>query len=362
MVISHLKYNNNQWVFQDNETHQQGVADRCARFADSFGMSEWGRVLGLLHDVGKELPAFQQYIKRESGYEPNAVVNGPHQHAYVGGLIAKRLFPAQCLLLGNALMGHHRGLYDTDEMMAKLKEPIPSQITMPDLQANLTIPSPSGGFQKYDFHAVQRMLFSCLVDADYLDTEAFMQPEQTALRGSKSSLDQLLQMLENHLKSLKAASGETEVNRVRDDVQQQCRTKSDGQVGFYSLTVPTGGGKTLSSLLWALRHAVCHKQQRIIIAIPYTSIITQTAATLKGIFGEENVLEHHSEFNDESIDNDELKQTLKLASENWDYPIIVTTNVQLFESMFSNRTSKCRKLHIASLGARCCSQQQANPY
>ena len=115
--------------------------------------------------------------------------------------------------------------------------------------------------------------------------------------------------------------------------------------GFYSLTVPTGGGKTLSSLVWAIRHAVKHQKQRIIIAIPYTSIIVQTAEVLRSIFGEENVLEHHSNTDPEKITNDELTDKLKLASENWDYPIVITTNVQLFESMFSNKPSACRKLH-----------------
>ena len=158
-------------------------------------------------------------------------------------------------------------------------------------------------------------------------------------------MDELLRRLEQHLQSLREKSAENEVNRIRNYVQEQCVKESIGEVGFYSLTVPTGGGKTLASVLWALHHAVKNHLQRIIIAIPYTSIIVQTATTLKNIFGEENVLEHHSNVNPEDIKNTELREQLQLATENWDYPIIVTTNVQFFESLFSNRRSDCRKLH-----------------
>ena len=138
---------------------------------------------------------------------------------------------------------------------------------------------------------------------------------------------------------------DTEVNQIRNYVQDQCVKESQGGIGFYSLTVPTGGGKTLASVLWALQHAVKNNLQRIIIAIPYTSIIVQTAATLKNIFGEDNVLEHHSNVNPEDTKDKELRERLQLSTENWDYPIIVTTNVQLFESLFSNKRSACRKLH-----------------
>lgn len=343
MIISHIKEHNGKWLFQTNEDHQRGVADLASRFAESFGMAEWGRVLGLLHDVGKEKKAFQQHIMKESGYSPETRVNGDSNHAYVGGLIAMNLFPQAFPIISNIIMGHHRGLYDDGDWKELLKQDIPAEVTIPSITKQLTIPKKP--FSKEDMHHLVRMLYSCLVDADFLDTEAFMMPEQSRLRGTKSTMQELCLKLETHLEKLNDNAPDSEVNRVRRFVQQCCRNQSNGDIDYYSLTVPTGGGKTLSSLLWALRHAVKNDLQRVIIAIPYTSIIVQTALTLKDLFGEENVLEHHSnvEYNDEG--NKELTRQLQLATENWDYPIIVTTNVRFFESLFSNRPSQCRNLH-----------------
>ena len=342
-VISHVKKNvDGSWEKQCNDDHQQGVAQRAAAFAAPFGMAEWGRVLGLLHDKGKERHTFQQHIIKESGLVPAMKVEGDYRHAYVGSLVARQLFPNTHLLIDNALAGHHRGLYDDDELRVLMKETVPPDVTITPISTSLMLPrleKPS------DLHHLIRMLYSCLVDADYLDTEAFMMPEQSKARGGKYSMKELLSILENYLSKLKRDSPDTEVNRIRNYVQEQCREKSGGALDFYSLTVPTGGGKTLSSVLWALRHAVGNNLQRIIIAIPYTSIITQTASVLRGIFGAENVLEHHSNINYDGTSDKELAQRQMLASENWDYPVVVTTNVQLFESLFSNRPSDCRKLH-----------------
>ena len=196
-----------------------------------------------------------------------------------------------------------------------------------------------------DANHLSRMLFSCLVDADYLDTEWFMDAESARKRINGITLQSLLPILETYIDNLQKRNSESEVNAVRRQVQERCVSMSDVEKGFYSLTVPTGGGKTLSSLSWALRHAVHNGMKRIIIAIPYTSIIVQTASVLKQIFGEEAVLEHHSNFNPQSLTGKDMQHKAKLATENWDYPIVVTTNVQLFESMFSNKPSDCRKLH-----------------
>jgi len=317
-IISHVRSIDK--AVQFNDEHQQGVSVRASQFAEVFGMGNWGMAMGLLHDKGKEKKAFQQHIQKESGLNPQIEVKGDYRHAYVGALLAKKLFPRHHLLMDNALMGHHRGLYDDGDMREVMK--------MEMLSINMLL--------------TER---SCLVDADYLDTEAFMLPEQSKLRGKYESLEVMGKKLDDFLESLKKNAPDTQVNKIRNEVQGCCLKESVNQPGFYSLTVPTGGGKTIASVLWAIKHAVRNGLKRIIIAIPYTSIITQTANVLRNIFGEENVLEHHSNVDGSERNNKELSQQLKLSTENWDYPIVVTTNVQLFESLFSNKPSDCRKLH-----------------
>ena len=344
--ISHLKFDvdTDRWVLQSNTDHQNGVALLASKFAGEFEMANWGKVLGLLHDKGKEKDAFQKHIKKESGYQPEIKVDGDYKHAYVGALIAKHLFktPPFYQIIDNILMGHHRGLYDHGDKMEVLKSCIPTDVYVEQIDVKLSMPHLH--IQGKDMHHIIRLLYSCLVDADYLDTERFMQPEQSKLRGGKSSIVELCDKLEMYLEELKKNALLTNVNKIRNEVQQYCINASEGVVDFYSLTVPTGGGKTLSSVLWALRHAQKNNLKRVIIVIPYTSIITQTALVLRGILGDDNVLEHHSNVNVEE-DGRELSKRMRLATENWDYPVIVTTNVQLFESLFSNKPSDCRKLH-----------------
>lgn len=344
MIISHIRQDDDgQWMIQTNDEHQRGVAELAGKFAADFDMAAWGEVVGLLHDKGKEKRAFQEHIMRNSGYRPEVVVNGNKDHAVVGALIAKQLFPQFHLLMDNVLMGHHRGLYDEEECRQKLRETeMPTEIDVQPINIQLPLPRLGG---KEDVHHLVRMLYSCLVDADFLDTESFMSPEQHRLRVRTWDMRELLGLLQRHLAQLSSGAPRTAVNEVRQYVQQQCVAQGSGATGFYSLTVPTGGGKTLASVLWALHHAVAHDLRHIIIGIPYTSIIEQTAQTLKSIFGEQNVLEHHSNFDYEQIGDRDMRQRMKLATENWDYPIIVTTNVQLFESLFSNKPSQCRKIH-----------------
>lgn len=357
-IISHLYRDreNGRWTVQTNENHQNGVAQMSSCFAGEFGFPSWGRTLGLLHDKGKEREAFQQYIRRanglpveESGHFDN------HHHAYVGGVLTNKLLGKDVLnLLSNQIISHHTGLKDYPDAEAVIDgAKLPAEIStdgvdldLPGLKKDL-IESPfaRNGVAWKHFHHLSRMLFSCLVDADRLDTERFMDKVSWEKRGCSSTVSSLLPQLVSYLGELEHNAPHTELNLLRKQIQQLCGDAASGEKGFYSLTVPTGGGKTLSSLLWAMRHAVNHGMRRIIIAIPYTSIIVQTAGLLKTIFGEENVLEHHSNFNPDEIADEEAREKAKLATENWDYPIVVTTNVQLFESMFSNRPSACRKLH-----------------
>lgn len=345
LIISHVRQSDMK--VQSNDEHQNGVAKMAQCFAAEFGFSDCGKIMGLLHDKGKEQKGWQKYIQGVTGYNEEyvRVTSGP-KHSYVGAVIAQKLYPQIAPLIAQPIAGHHRGLYDYCTYIEETKREIPDDVTI-DEAIPYQFPQLPNVEKKdlRDLHHILRMLFSCLVDADSLDTEAFLNPEQAKLRGCHTSVQELLVKLGKHLGELRDNAPNTEVNSVRNYVQERCVKESQGECGFYSLTVPTGGGKTLASVLWALHHAVKNNLHRIIIAIPYTSIIVQTARILKNIFGEENVLEHHSNVVMNKDKDTEHIERLQLATENWDYPIIVTTNVQLFESLFSNKRSDCRKLH-----------------
>jgi CRISPR-associated endonuclease/helicase Cas3 len=185
-----------------------------------------------------------------------------------------------------------------------------------------------------------RFLYSCLVDADRLDSEAFGNPEDAKLRSGFLSFDDLNNLLNEHLKSF---SQDSEINRLRKQVLDECNLASGSQRGIFSLTVPTGLGKTLSSISFAIKHAIKHNLDRVIIVIPYTSIIDQTSAVFESVFGSENVIEHHSNLDLDSKKEEERRK--ELIQDTWNERIIVTTSVQFLETMFSNRASRCRKLH-----------------
>jgi len=229
-----------------------------------------------------------------------------------------------------------------------LEKPIPKTIPSVFINKDSNKINESSNEQ---LHLWVRMLFSCLVDADFLDTEKYMDEKG---RGGYRSFSELKELFDNYMTEKKSDS---ELNKKRNEILEQCRNKASLPPGFFSLNVPTGGGKTLSSMAFALNHALKHDKKRIIMAIPYTSIIEQTAKVFKYgtdnndeieqrkkigkyLFGENQVVEHHS-----NLDPENESSKNRLAAENWDAPIIVTTNVQLFESLFANRTSACRKLH-----------------
>jgi CRISPR-associated endonuclease/helicase Cas3 len=184
------------------------------------------------------------------------------------------------------------------------------------------------------------MLYSCLVDADFIDTESFMDPQRGQHRLGYRTLQELGTVFFDSLGEMRRAAPPSLVNQHRELVYGQCLAAAEKDMGLFSLTVPTGGGKTLSSMSFALKHALRYGLSRVIYVIPYTSIIEQNAAVFRSMFGDDSVLEHHSNF-----EPDDEDYRSRLASENWDAPIIVTTNVQFFESLFANRSSRCRKLH-----------------
>ncbi len=343
--------------------HLQSVAARARQFACALDGEEasasWAALAGLWHDLGKYRPGFQRYVRQvDDAHIEHKVAGREKTHSAAGALWAMRQLDQPRLPYGRVLAyliaGHHAGLGDWDTDLAprlaspdskqELAEALAAQPPEDILGAGGFVPTlqgiPGGG---EGFALWLRMLFSCLVDADFLDTEAHFDTGKPSRRSGFPPLAQMHAALNGWMAARPVAV--TPVNALRADVLRQCRAKAALPAGFFSLTVPTGGGKTLSSLAFALEHALAHGQQRVIYAIPYTSIIEQTAdvfRTALAALGDEVLVEHHSQA--ESAPEDENARS-RLACENWDAPLIVTTNVQLFESLFAARTSRCRKLH-----------------
>lgn len=348
--------------WQDLREHLINVGELAGRFAEPFGGKEWARLAGRWHDMGKYSNEFQKMLYDANGIETHLETKpGKPIHSQAGGHLAQqRLKGGLERIFCWLIMGHHTGLADymTDYTGAKALEPkmvnpesSRAIINMvPDEIKNQPSPGvPKLLSQKADVSFFTRMLFSSLVDADFLDTEAFMNQEQSQLRNVQyPPLSKLLQAFDRYMDHLCQKAKRTALNSTRADILKQCREAANEPPGVFTLTVPTGGGKTLASMAYALRHAVRHKRHRIIYVIPYTSIIEQTAQVFREIPGFEHaVLEHHSNLSTE----DESKESVRsrLAAENWDAPIIVTTAVQFFESLYASKTSRCRKLHnIAS--------------
>lgn len=342
------------WRVHPLDLHLRETAERARAMALPFGSEGWAHLAGRLHDLGKFGPDFQSYLKTQSGFDPTAHLEGTGDkvdHSTAGALWAAAHLGAAGKVLAYLVTGHHAGLLDWQSSggaslaarLTKVERLDQALAGAPPawLLAQGTPNPPHCVNEPGDMHFWVRMLFSCLVDADYLDTEAFMAPERSSIRGGlEVGLPFLKSRLDAFLAGLAAAAPDTGVNRVRQEVLAACRNGAALAPGLFSLTVPTGGGKTLASMAFALEHALRHGKRRIVVVIPYTSIIEQTAETLGKVFGPGVVLEHHSNL-------DPVKETPegRLAAENWDAPVIITTNVQFFESLHGAKTSACRKLH-----------------
>jgi CRISPR-associated endonuclease/helicase Cas3 len=328
----------------------------ASAFAADFAAADWGKLLGWYHDLGKYSPAFQRYLRQaamDNGHDEDCAERVDHSSA--GAQYAIEKHDVLGHLLAYALAGHHSGLLDSVREGASQEKRLNKELEewqhglseLPELPVLKQFPPQLATVPKrecsFAFSLFVRMLFSCLTDADFLDTEAFMNPEQAAQRPVWP--DDILARMEMALAAKISSFGapHSDVDRHRAGIHAACLARATDEPGLFSLTVPTGGGKTLSSLAFALRHARIHGLKRVVYVIPFTSIIEQNAQVFREVFadlGEDVVLEHHSNF-----DPEQETTTNRLATENWDAPLVVTTAVQFFESLFANRTSRCRKLH-----------------
>ena len=359
--------------------HLNKVAFWTAKFASEMfapdsdeakSARDWCYLAGLWHDLGKFAPEWQHYLRSKT--DPHIDdISGIVDHSTAGAIFTESLKPCG-ELFSYLIAGHHAGLADGIKLFnGRLNKAIHEwQAQAAGAGVPLNIPPSLPPLTRSDANSsdmafMLRYFYSCLVDADFLATEALMNQQQSSQRTEWPAdiLDRMIATLETYLTNRFAAAAVTAVNQARDAVRLACIGASQKPPGFFSLTVPTGGGKTLSALLFALRHAKKHDLRRAIFVIPFTSIIKQNADIFREVFsdlskviGREIVLEHHSKF-------DPTKETTanRLTAENWDAPLIVTTNVRFFESLFANRSSACRKLHRTARSVIVFDEVQALP-
>lgn len=342
--------------------HLLAVAHLAETFAARFGAVGWGRALGLLHDMGKASAKFQRRVRGEAVRVDHSTAGARHANAAWAGVGR---------LLAYGIAGHHSGLPDgvggqgvsLEQRLNPAFKAIEDASTwraclgeLADITPPAAVPFATNGRNAgFRFALFLRMAFSCLVDADRLDAEAAGDAEsleRAARRTGYPDLEVLAQSLDAFLAEMADRAEDTKVNGVRAEVLAACRAAAEQAPGLFTLTVPTGGGKTLSSLAFALEHARRYGLDRIIYVIPYTSIIEQNARVFRKALGDANgdfVVEHHSNLAPPQTGGDAdsavADERPHPATENWDAPVIVTTAVQFFESLFSARAGRCRKLH-----------------
>jgi CRISPR-associated endonuclease/helicase Cas3 len=360
--FAHTKEDTDKSEWQKLVDHLNNTAELAAEMGRDAGISELARIAGLTHDLGKYSLAFQ---RRLDGSKQRV------DHATAGAQELWKLFSDkqrwQTLILAYAIAGHHGGLLDYGSavdvagegtLFGRLKKDLQDYSaykTEIDL-SGLTLPALSlkrTADMGFSVSFLTRMLYSALVDADWLETETFVE-DGLKPRGMHDDIETLSGRFNQALRQFD--NPQNAINQKRTETLNACLEEADAPQGIFTLTIPTGGGKTLASMAFALNHAAKHGLKRIIYVIPFTSIIEQNAGVFKDYLGEENVLEHHSNFDWEQLkrrdkaenrddETNKIAEKLKLASENWDIPIVVTTNVQFFESLFASQKSRCRKLH-----------------
>jgi CRISPR-associated endonuclease/helicase Cas3 len=345
-----------QW--QPLAEHLGAVAVAAGARGAKFGAGNAAALTGVLHDLGKYSLAFQRRLE-------GAGEKVDHSTAGAQQVVRSATDPDSKVIakvIAHAIAGHHAGLPDTHGDEASLDSRLKRKVDAIDPAWRVQIspvisdlmPKPmdwgNGSTVPYRLAFLGRMIFSCLVDADFRDTETFYRAAegQTVDRewpGLPEIVDALIARFDAFMAKKTDAAKATPVNALRAEILAHVRGRAHEEQGLFTLTVPTGGGKTLASLGFALDHAKRHKLDRIVYAIPFTSIIDQTASIFRDVLGEGVVLEHHASIDESRIQGREARDKLRLAMEDWAAPVVVTTNVQLFESLHSNRPSRCRRLH-----------------
>lgn len=368
MFFAHSGSPDDQGDWQRLQDHLQETARRAADFGRPLGLEKPAYLAGLHHDLGKYTRQFQRRLAGDDIRVDHSSAGAVEMMARAEKLPAAGRIVLE--LVAYCIAGHHAGLPDRKNETAasldrRLEADVPaldpiwqqelaeasqrwSEGLAPDLLR--TIPPADADFS---LSVMARMIFSCLVDADFKDTEAFYDRLEGRSRDRdwpalQECLPRFLTLFDAHMAEKADAGGE--LNRLRGDILHHVRAQAANSPGLFTLTVPTGGGKTLASLGFALDHASHHGHRRIIYAIPFTSIIDQTAAIFRKLLGDDVVLEHHSAIDEEKWqqgrkEDRQQADKLKLAMEDWAAPVVVTTNVQFFESLFAARTSRVRKLH-----------------
>jgi CRISPR-associated endonuclease/helicase Cas3 len=367
--------------WQELKDHLREVATLARRFAEAVRpgdavLSGAAHTAGLLHDLGKYQAAWQQYLKDSVAGQPTVSV----PHAIHGAAHAAYVLGHQALCL--VVRGHHAGLDDLYKagndlesrysLLAPLVESLVAVARAEYLGYSHSAPNPpldendKASCRRYEFWT--RLLFSLLVDADRLDTEKFCTKRERPRRELSDrdpgpSAGRLLDLLEAERQ--RRAEGKTgSLADLRNQVFKACVDAGASQPqGFFELTVPTGGGKTFSGMAFALAHARRHGLRRVIVVVPFLSIIEQNAREYRQVFGPDVIVEHHSAVAEDGPvpENRAVRSPAELATENWDAPIIVTTSVQFLETLLSASPRRCRKLHNIARSVVLFDEAQAMP-
>lgn len=365
-VYAHT-YGSDERQWEPLERHLRDVETLAGQFAAVFGAGELGRLAGLWHDLGKYHPDFQRRLRGEAVQV---------EHAGAGAALAYEQASFERGAVAFAIAGHHAGLANMTSnnsamdagapdmsrrplaerlrmnapVLAAIRGCVPAKILEPDRDGAPVTPLAGQGSSETRARRIElmtRLIFSALVDADRLATARFYARLEGGPTHADLKYDSLPLLLERLRTAQRSLRGDSPVGAIRRRILDACIAAAEHPPGRFSLCAPTGGGKTLSGMRFALEHAVRHGLRRVIVIIPYTSIIEQNARVFRDVLGERNVLEHHSNLDEEKLvgENSELEIRRKLAAENWDSPIVVTTSVQFLESLFSDHPSRCRKLH-----------------